>query len=253
MKYSLLCYDDDTEITTSIVDVETVSEGQQVVCQSLTSSDETLPERRFPSGLGLPRKNLSPEPTINNGSNNCDDLSPTAKRCRRSWTSCTPPGNNRLKTDYMTPPRPSPLKGFSIVLSDSLKSPIRSPAFSGKSSPMRSPTSGNRIGDFLQDSQSPKHCVVLLHDITKSPMNIVASPNTPRNSTKRRIVRSASVSPEQRRVGRDTLMGSPVKEDTVCSPSNVHKITADATPKHLYQSRDILLASSQSTPQKEYR
>ena len=251
VKYSLLCYDD-TEISTSMVDIETVSEGQQVVCQGLTSSNETPPERQFTSGLVLPGKNSSPEPTIHDGSKNSDDFSPTAKRLRRSWTSCTP-GNNCLETECMTPPRPSPLKEFSIVLSDSLKSPIRSPAFSGKPSPMRSPTSGNRIGDFLQDSQSPKQCVILLQNITKSPLNIVTSPNTPKNSTNRRILRSASVSPEQRKVCRDALMGSPVKEDTVHSPSNVHIITADAAPKYLYQSRDILLASSQSTPQKEYR
>ena len=252
VKYSLLCYDD-TEISTSMVDIETVSEDQQVVCQGLTSSsDEMLPERQLTSGLVLPRKHSSPEPTINDGSKHSDDLSPTAKRLRRSWTS-TPPEHNRLQIECMTPPRPSPLKKFSIVLSDSLKSPIRSPAFSGKPSPMRSPTSGDRIGDFLQDSQSPKHCVILLQDVTKSPLNIVASPNTPKNSTNRRVVRSASVSPEQRKVCRDTLMGSPVKEDTVCSPSNVHTITADAAPKYLYHLRDVLLASSQSTPQKEYR
>ena len=143
---------------------------------------------------------------------------------------------NYLETECMTPPRPSPLKEFSIVLSDSLKSPIRSPTFSSKPSPMRSPTSGNRIGDFLQDSQSPKQSVILLQDITKSPLNIVTSPNTPKNSTNRRALRSASVSPEQRQVCRDALMGSPVKEDTVHSPSNMHTITADTTPKYLYES-----------------
>ena len=84
MKYSLLCYDD-TGISTSMVDIETMSEGQQVVCQGLTSSNETPPERQFTSGL--PRKNSSPELTINDDSKNSNDLLPTAKRFRRLWTS----------------------------------------------------------------------------------------------------------------------------------------------------------------------
>ena len=96
------------EISTSMVDIKTVSEGQQVVCQGLTtSSNETPPERQFTSGL--PRKNSSPEPTINDNSKNSNDLSPTAKRFQRSWTSCTLPGKYHLETECMTLPRPSPL------------------------------------------------------------------------------------------------------------------------------------------------
>ena len=369
MKYSLLCYDD-TGISTSTVDVETVSEGKQVVHQCLNSSSRGTPVDT--SSLVVPVKNSSTK----QANSNSDDLTPSAKRRRRSQSSCSPTEDNPKQTECVTPPRPSPLKN-SIMPIDSLKSPLRSPSSGSKPSPMQSPTSVSRHGDHLQLSQSPKQCVVLLHDITKSPTNVIApspdrptsslvasvknsspnqansnsenltpsakrrrrshsrcsptednlvqtecvarpsplknfsidilksplrspssgskpspmrsptpvsrlgdhlqhsqspkqcvvllhditkspvfvkapSPDTPTGNTNRVIVRSVSVSPEQKKIGRDTLMGSPVKEEMSYTPSNIHTITADAHPKHLYLSRDILLVSSQTTPQKEY-
>lgn len=245
VKYSLLYYDG-VQCDTSIVDVETVMD-EQVISQKLSSSNNDMPERQFVSDLVTPVENSTPDQATCTNSNS-DDLTPSAKRCRRSSSE-----DKLVQTECVTPPRPrpSPLKNFSIVLSDSLKSPTRSLTPVKKSSPMRSPNSGNRRGDFLQDSQSPKHCVVLLHDITKSPISVVTSPNTPKESGNKRIIRSASVSPEQRKIRRDTLMESPVKEE-ISTPAHIHTIT-DVLPKHLYQSRDILLvSSSQTTPQKEY-
>ena len=218
MKYSLL-YRDDAEITTSIVDVETVTD-QPIV---------PGPDEQYSPDVVMPVKNSSPEPTIRT---NSGDLTPCAKRCRRSQF-------NYGSSDCVTPPRPSPLKDFSIVLSDSLKSPMRSPI-------IMSPGFGNKHDDNL----SPKRCAVILHDITKSPLNITTtSPETLVSNGNKRTVRSASVSPEQRRISRDPLMGSPAKEKADPSPSNVHTITD--VSKYLHQSRDVLLVSSpQITPQK---
>ena len=238
MKYSLQCYND-TEIATSIVDVETVTEAedQQVVLQS--SND--IQERQCSSGLVMSVTNSSPKrPTLNS------DLTPDAKRCRKSQSSCSPREDKGTHMNCKTPPRSSPLKNFSIILSDSLKSPTKSPTFGNTPSPVKSPVT-SKLGEGCQ---SPRQCVILLNDITKSPMNVTVSPRTPTGSRNKRTVRSVSVSPEQR-ICRDTLMESPVKEEIAYSPANVHTIT-DVSPKHLYQPRDILQVSSQTTPQKEY-
>ena len=92
----------------------------------------------------------------------------------------------------------SPIKFSSSGSKFNLCQPVRSQAFGG-----------NTIGDFLQDSQSPKQFTVLLRDMhCESPLNIVAFPNTEK-------------------------IGPPIKEDTVCPSLNKHKITAGAVQKPL--------------------
>ena len=238
VKYSLL-YHNDTEITTSIVDIETVTETDN---QLHYSNDNDIQERQCTSGLVVSVANSSPKRPNS-------DLTPNAKRCRRSQSSCSPHEDKCEYVKCKTPPRSSPLKNFSIVLSDSLKSPMKSPTFSKTPSPVKSPVTSNN-GSIPGGIQSPRRCVVLLHDITKSPMSATASPHIPTDSRNKRITRSVSVSPEQN-ICRDRLMDSPVKEETVYSPANVHRIT-DMSPKHQHRPRDILQVSSQTSPQKDY-
>ena len=234
VKYALLYYDE-SPTTTSMVDIETVTEDRNNL---LNSNDEDMPEIQLTSVM--PPRNSSPKRLIFSS-----DFTPDAKRCRTLQSSCSPREDKCLHVACRTPPKLSPLKRFTIVLNDSLKSPLKSPTFVKKPSPVRSPVSGNILSEAIRDCQSPKHCVVLLHDITKSP-----AMESPCHSGTRRIVRSVSVSPEQK-VNRDTLLESPVKEEVPCSPAaNLHTIT-DASLKHLYQPRDVLQVSSQLTPQKE--
>ena len=209
--------------STSIVDIETVEkeDNQQVVLQ----------ERQSPV---MTEKKSSPKRSTLNS-----DLTPDAKRCRKSQSPCE---DNRAHMNFKTPPRSSPLKNFSIVLTDSLKSPMKSPTFGNTPSPAKSPVTS--VG-----CQSPRHCVVLLHDIAKSPTSVTTSPRTPTNCRNRRTVRSVSVSPEGR-IRRDTLMESPVKEEIPCTSANIYKII-NMSPKHLCHPRDILQVSPQTTPQKE--
>ena len=232
VEYSLM-YHNDTEIATSIVDIETVEEADNQLLQN-----NIVVQEQSPSGLVVTEAKLSPKRSTLNS-----DLTPDAKRCRKSQSSCSPHEGNRAHVNFKTPPRSSPLKNFSIVLTDSLKSPTKSPTFGNTPSPVKSPVTSS-VG-----CQSPRQCVVLLHDITKSPMNITTSPRTPTGGRNKRTVRSVSVSPEQR-VCRDTLMESPVKEEIPYTPANIHKITG-MSPKHLCHPRDILQVSSQTTPQKE--
>ena len=217
-----------------MVDIETVIEDQNVL---QNPNDDDIPEIQ-PTSV-TPLRNSSPKRLMFSS-----DFTPDAKRCRTSQSSCSSCEDKYMHKACRTPLKLSPLKRFTIVLSDSLKSPIRSPTLVKKPSPVRSPVSGNILSEALRGCQSPKHCVVLLHDITKSP-----AMESPRHSGTRRIVRSVSVSPEQK-VSRDTLLGSPVKEEVQCSPTNLHTIN-DASLRHLYQPRDILQVSSQLTPQKE--
>ena len=226
------------------MDVEAITEAQCDQRLHLsTPTNDAQPERQQSTTDSVKSSNFaSPQQHSAPAKRSSDDISPGAKRCRRSPSNSTPPKHKFVETtEYTTPTRTSPLKDFSIVLSDSLKSPIKSPVV------------GNKVGTISRSSQSPKQCVVLLYDI-KSPSRIVASSNTPTDNGSKRILRSASVSPKQRCItGQDPLVASPIKERTPGpSPSNIHTIT-DISPKHTYRSRDILLASSsQATPQKEY-
>lgn len=231
-KYSLLYHDDADEIATSIVDVETVTDPQ--VPQNSSLITDIVSKRQYSTDLVMLVKNSSPEPTAHIRTN-AGDHTPTAKRYRRSQSNGSPSEDRPIQAECVTPSRPSPLKDFSIVLSDSLKSPMRSSTI----------ISPNKAGESL----SPKQCTVILHDVMRSPMSVVAtSPETPANN---RRIRSTSVSPKQAETCKDPLMESPVKEETNRSPFNIHTITADVSPKHLYRSQDILLMSSQPTPQKE--
>lgn len=238
VEYSLQCHND-TEIATSIVDIETVEEAdnQQVILQTNIDVKIDVQGGQSPPGLIMNETKSSPKRSTLNY-----DLTPDPKRCRKSRSSCSPHEDNHACTNFKIPPRSSPLKNFSIVLTDSLKSPMKSPTFGNTPSPVKSPVTS--VG-----CQSPRQCVVLLHDIAKSPMNVTTSPRTPTNSRNKRTVRSVSVSPEEK-IHRDTLMESPVKEEIPYTPANIHKITG-ISPKHLCHPRDILQVSSQTTPQKE--
>jgi len=226
VKYSLLCYSD-SELT-SMVDIETVTEPD---CEHVKQLTPRTLNTQFSSDLNTPVKSTSPEPDGTHSKRNSNNLTPNAKRSRRSQSNdCSPP----VQTMHTTL-KTTPLKNFSIALSDSLKSPTRSP------------TSCSKLSASPQHIQSPKQCIISLPDVTKSPNLYINKSSPVSNRNARRVIRSTSVSPKQKEVDKDLLIRPPVKEEQIQSPMNVHTICDVPT-----KSQDILLGSSQTTPQKQY-
>jgi len=281
VKYTLLCYND-TEVVMPMVE-DTNDSGCVQVEEDRTDMSKTPDltnetEKEFTPGFFTPLEHpksilcftdiaTSSTSTICHNKDCYCDVTPNAKRYKRSGTiSVSPQAKEQSPNDCRTPPRSTtPLKDFSIVLYDSLKSPSPPlPVANGINLSPKSPRVAARQLSMPEDIQSPKKCLLVLQDIMKSPT--VKSPprksplkskrsasSSPPGHIERRILRSASFSPSQiNAASRDVLMNSPLKDDRIQTIVKEHVIISPMGSTR----RDILMESavdtSQTTPQKIY-
>jgi len=281
VKYTLLCYYA-TDMETVVEDTNDsgciqLEEDRTDVSRTPDLNNDA--EKEFTPGFFTPMEHPKSilcftDATSSNTSTICHnkdcycDVTPNAKRYKRSETlspktkepisnECTTPPKST--NECRTPPKSTtPLKNFSILLYDSLKSPTP-PIIVDKLSP---PKVAGRPLTMPEDIQSPKRCSLVLQDVMKSPTikspprksplrNARSASTSPPGCTSKRILRSASLSPGRINT-RDVLMDSPVKDDRVQTMIKEHIIVS---PRGSTK-RDVLMGSavdtSQTTPQKIY-
>ena len=294
VKYTLLCYND-TEVVPVAEDTNDsgcvqVDEDRTDMSRTPDLTNDT--EKEFTPGFFTPLEHPKSilcftdtatsctSTTCHNKDCYCDvtpttchnkdcscDVTPNAKRYKRSETALmSPQTKEQAPNDCRTPPKSTtPLKNFSIVLYDSLKSPSPPlPVGNNTNLSPKSPSIAARQLRMPEEMQSPKKCLLVLKDVMKSP--VVTSPPrksplkskrsascSPPGHIERRILRSASLSPSQiNTASRDILMDSPVKDERTRTVVKEHVII---TPRGSTR-RDVLMESavdtSQTTPQKIY-
>jgi len=280
VKYTLLCYDD-TEVVPVAEDTNDsgcvqVEEDRTDMSRTPDLTNDT--EKEFTPGFFTPLEHPKSILCFTDTATSCTsttchnkdcycDVTPNAKRYKRSGTvSMSPQTKEQVPNDCRTPPKSTtPLKNFSIVLYDSLKSPSPPlPVGNNTNLSPKSPRVAARQLRMPEEMQSPKKCSLVLKDVMKSP--VVTSPprksplkfkrsasSSPPGRIERRILRSASLSPSQiNAASRDILMDSPVKDERTQTVVREHVIISPRGSTR----RDVLMESavdtSQITPQKIY-